>query len=229
MYAYVILQIHSSANNRNLHHWWIHKTWIMCVSIVNDWQLQLQVEQRRRTLMDLPLPLKTAMGATAWQQWRQEIAMKIVSKSAFRLSTNDSSVMGISYVYWTSTMTMRGHRDFIEGLTVGVSWETGCSRNESKLVTYTCILKALHLRVPVYSHLSCWAHGALDQCACVYVTNDVCICFSLSTQFLCCSYPVWDPCIICSLHVVWCACTDCMCLTQARPTTSCIPLVFALL
>ena len=124
---------------------------------------------RRRTLMDLPIPLKTVMGATAWQQWRQEIAMKIVSKSAFRLSTNDSSVMGISYVYWTSTMTMRGHRVFIEALTVGVSWETGCSRNESKLVTYTCILKALHLRVPVYSHLSCWAHGALDQCA-------VCVC-----------------------------------------------------
>ena len=48
----------------------------MCVSIVNDQWLQPQVEQRWRALMDLPLSLKTVMGATAWNndgkklQWR---------------------------------------------------------------------------------------------------------------------------------------------------------------
>ena len=107
--------------------------------------LKLQVEQRR---MDLPLPLKTVMGATAWQQWQQEIAVKMVSKSAFRLSTNDSSVMATSYICWTSTMRERGHRDFIEDSTVGVLWQKGCNRNGSNLTIYTCVLKALHLRVP---------------------------------------------------------------------------------
>ena len=49
----------------------------------------LQVEQGQRPLMDLTLPLKTAMGATAWQQWRWEIAVKTVGESAFCLSIND--------------------------------------------------------------------------------------------------------------------------------------------
>ena len=36
---------------------------------------------------------------------------------------------------------------------------------------------------------TCWAHRVLDQCAvCVYDANDVRVCFSLSSQFLCCSY-----------------------------------------
>jgi len=43
--------------------------------------------------------------------------------------------------------------------------------------------------VHAYSHLSCWAQSVLDQCAvCVCNPNDVYACFSLSTQFLCCSY-----------------------------------------
>lgn len=42
--------------------------------------------------------------------------------------------------------------------------------------------------VHVYGHFSCRAHGVLDQCAvCVGDTNDVHVCFSLSTQFLCCN------------------------------------------
>ena len=115
--------------------------------------LKLQVEQRR---MDLPLPLKTVMGATAWQQWQQEIAVKMVSKSTFHLSTNDSSVMATSYVCWTSTMTVRGHRDFIEALTVGVSWRIGCNRNGSNLTVYSY--------TPVYSRHYIW-----ECLSCIYV------------------------------------------------------------
>ena len=68
-------------------------------------------------------------------------------------------------------------------------------------------------------------HDCFHQCAvCVCISGDVHTCFSLSTQFLCCSYSLR------SIFIVHCVtqCTsfmDCMCLTQACPTTSYIPLV----
>ena len=54
-----------------------------CVLIINNlplFQLQwpyLQIEKRWRPLTDLPLPMTTATGDTAWQQRRQECYLSV--------------------------------------------------------------------------------------------------------------------------------------------------------
>jgi len=71
-------------------------------------------------------------------------------------------------------------------LKLWVWWEMGCNRNRSNVIIYTASESAS--AVHVYSHLSSLAHGAQDQCTvCVC---DKHVCFSLSTQFPCCSYTV---------------------------------------
>ena len=209
---HVLLQIHSLAINQKFAPLGNFKLKPhVHVSIVNNlpwlrW-LQLQVEQGWRPLMYLPLAMTTAMVATTWQQTRRECFL-----------------FDHQWLQQMSTTTTRGQQRLYCERWAAIETVYSILNIYSMHDTWESLSFPFTTAISPVEHMVCWI-----SVQCVYVTNDVCICFSLSTQFLCCSYPVWDPCIICSLCVVWCACTDCMCLTQARPTTSCIPLVFTLL
>jgi len=135
-----------------------------------------------------------------WKQWWRLLhdnndskkSVKNAGESASCVSTNDFWWGPASYVYQTSTMTMRGTQRLIGASTEGVSWETDCNINRSNV-------NDIYSRHYIWEYLSCPAEHMVCWISvqCVYVTNDVCISFSLSTQFLCCSYSVWNPCILC--------------------------------
>ena len=105
---------------------------------------------------------------------------------------------------------LEAHKDFIEVLAEGVLWEMGCNRHGSNIYSRHDIWEGLSCPCIWYSHLCCWAYVVL----CVY-TNDMHVCFSLSAQFLCCSY-MYSLRSMHNLLIVY-TCTDCTCLTQARP------------
>jgi len=82
--------------------------------------------------------------------------------------------------------------------------------------------------VHVHSHLSCWVHGVLVQYAvCMYVTLHVCLFQSVNSVPVIESYLGWY--LSMAMCVVTCSCSDCISLTQACPTMSCIQLLVIIL
>ena len=165
MYAYVILQIHSSANNRKLHHWWIHKTWTMCVWIVNDWWLQLQDGEHSWTYLF---------------HWKQK----------WGLLHDNNNGKKLQWIWWARVLSvcppMTLQRWGLPTYTERQQWQWEATETSLKLwqweyrerraaietgaiqVIYTQgIISESASAVRVYSPLSCSAHGVLDQCVCV--------------------------------------------------------------
>jgi len=72
----------------------------------------------------------------------------------------------------------------------GVSWETVCNRNGNSNETRTCQCITFEcFRLSMCMAISCWAHGGSAQFG-----HQCCVCFSLSTEFLCCGYNLRSIC-----------------------------------
>ena len=147
----------------------------------------------------------SAIGATAWQQRRQEIVVKMARVHS----------LCPLWLQQMSTTTTRGQQRLYCERWAAIETVYSILNIYSMHDTWESLSFPFTTAISPVEHMVCWI-----SVQCVYVTNDAHVCFNLSTQFLCCSYTVW------SLHnlLIVCTCTDCMCLTQAHPTMSYIPL-----
>ena len=137
------------------------------------------------------------------------VCLTSLSSYVYRMSTTTTSSEGSG----SETETRQTMKGLSEALPEGGHWRPAANwsnvtvaRASESTFSCPCVLM----------------HDVLSQRG-VCVTSDMRVCFSLSTQFLCCSYSLRS--IHCSLCIAQCACIDCICLTQARPTMPCIPLV----
>ena len=155
--------------------------------------------------------MTTAIAATtAWQKkWQESFHLSMPSVCPPMASAMRLRILSIS----------ERPTDFSEAVPEGslISWETGCNTNgnsNSYYVaihkTFICCSETLRMlsAVHVYSHLSHWAHGVLDQ-----PVNSVLLSYIAKGVF----HTLTAHCV----HVL--ALTTC--LAQAHPRMSCLPLV----